>query len=161
ASQVAQLEVLRQGSLGGLALARAGAGQVLPIAGVWPLQQRRPVALDLCRCERRALLAPGELGIDPELGRFAFAPGDPAIGQGGLSVDYVEAFSDRVGALTYDRGIEAGARPTRLVAQTGDADGPLTSSLPGAPVHGTVAAALAAARDGDVIEIVDSGTYAV
>ena len=158
--QVARFDVLRQGSLGGLALARAAAGQVLPIAGVWPLQQRRPAAIDLCRCERRALLAPGELGIDPERGRFAFAPGDPAIGQGGLSVDFVEAFSDRVGALNYDRGLDPGVRPTRLVSRTGDADGPLTASLAGAPVHASVAAALAAARDGDVIEILDSATYA-
>jgi hypothetical protein len=161
ASQVAQLDVLRQGSLGGLQLARAAAGQVLPIAGVWPLQQRRPVAINLCRSERRALLAPGELGIDPELGRFAFAPGDPAIGPGGLSVDFVEAFSDRVGAFNYDRGLDPDVRPTRFVSQTGDADSPLTASLAGAPVHASVALALAAARDGDVIEIVDSATYAV
>jgi hypothetical protein len=161
ASQVAQFETLRQQSLGGLPLARAAAGQVMPILGAWPLQQRRPVAIDLCRYERRALLAADELGIDPERGRFAFAPGDPAIGQGGLSVDFVEAFGDRVGALTYDRGLDDAARPTRLVAQAGDADGPLTTSLAGAPVHASVALALTAARDGDVIEIVDSATYAL
>jgi hypothetical protein len=161
ASQVAQLDVLRQGSLGGLPLARAAAGQVMPIAGAWPLQQRRPVAINLCRSERRALLASGELGVDPELGRFALAPGDPAVGQGGLSVDFVEAFTDRVGALNYDRALDPGVRPTRLVARTGDADSPLTASLAGAPVHASVALALAAARDGDVIEIVDSATYAV
>jgi hypothetical protein len=161
ADAVAQLAVLQQRSLGGLPLARAAAGQVLPIAGVWPLQQRRPVAIDLCRPERRTLLAPGELGIDPERGRFALAPGDPAIGGGGLSVDFVEAFGDRVGALTYDRQLDPAARPTRLVAQAGDADGPLTASLAGAPVHASVEAALGAARDGDVIEIVDSATYAL
>jgi len=37
----------------------------------------------------------------------------------------------------------------------------LTASLPGAPVHASVALAMAAARDGDVIEIVDSATYAL
>jgi hypothetical protein len=117
ADQVAQLDVLQQGSLGGLPPGRAAAGQALPIAGTWPLQQRRPVAMDLCRAERRTLLAPGELGIDPELGRFALAPGDPAAGPGGLTVDFVEAFTDRVGALTYDRDLGAGAPATRLVAQ--------------------------------------------
>jgi hypothetical protein len=161
ADTVAQLAVLHQRSLGGLPLARAAVGQVLPIAGVWPLQQRRPVAIDLCRPERRTLLAAGELGIDPERGRFALAPDDPAVGQGGLSVDFVEAFGDRVGALTYDRQLDPAARPTRLVAQMGDADGPLTASLAGAPVHASVALAMAAARDGDVIEIVDSATYAL
>ena len=61
------------GLLDGFPLARASAGQVLPIAGQWPLQFRTPVAIDLCAPERIALLAPGELGIDTERGRFAFA----------------------------------------------------------------------------------------
>jgi hypothetical protein len=153
ADSVAQLAVLQQKSYSGLTLARRADGQVLPIAGVWPLQQRRPVAINLCRCERRSLLAPGELGIDPELGRFAFAPDDPTIGQGGLSVDYVEAFGDRVGALNYDRQLDPKAPPRRLVSQLGDADGEI-------PVHADIGAAIAAAQDGDVIEIVDSATYA-
>src|SRR5258708_5140436 len=109
----------------GLPLTRAAQGQALPITGMWPLQQRRPVGINLCRCERNALLWPGELGVDPELGDFAFAPNDPAVPyalgqpdpavpttpgppntlvpQEGLSVDYVEAFGDRVGARTFDR----------------------------------------------------------
>lgn len=162
--QVAQLDVLHQGSYDGLTLARPAAGQVLPIPGVWPLQQRRPVAINLCRWERNALLEPGELGIDPELGRFALAPHDPAIGQSGFSVDYVEAFSDSVGAMNFDRELDPDAPPTRFVSQWGDADSPLTRILagspPGAPVHSSVAAAVAAASDGDVIEILDSATYA-
>src|SRR5262249_20612080 len=144
---------------GGLRLARAAAGQVLPIAGIWPLQQRRPVALNLCRCERHTLLKPGELGIDPELGRFAFAPDDPVLGQGGLSVDYVEALSERVGALNFDRQIDPAQQPTRLVTHSGDAESPLTSTRTGASVHTSLTAALAAAQDGDIIEIVDSATY--
>src|SRR5262249_6046400 len=75
-------------------LARAASWQSLPIAGDWPLQYRRPVAIDLCRPERASLLRPDELGIDPELGRFALASGDPAIPGGSFSVDYVEAFAD-------------------------------------------------------------------
>jgi hypothetical protein len=155
ADTVAQQRVLEQQSYSGLRLARAAAGQVLPIAGVWPLQQRRPVTINLCRCERSSLLGAGELGIDPELGRFAFAPQDPAIGRGGLSVDYVEAFGDHVGALNYDRHLDPKDAPRRLVSLSGDAD-----TLSGVPVHSTVADAIAAARDGDVIEIVDSATYA-
>src|SRR5262249_27489875 len=118
-----------------------------------------PVAINLCRCERSSLLGPGALGIDPELGRFAFAPQDPAIRQGNLSADYVEAFNDRVGALNYDRHLDPQAT-TRLVSLSGDADSRLTLTLTGAPVHASLAAAIAAAQDGDVIEIVDSATYA-
>ena len=93
----------KEPSFSGLTLARASAGQVLPIPGVWPLRQRQPVALNLCRCERNSLLRFGELGIDPELGGFAFAPadplltasniGDPPAWPKSLSVDYVEAVS--------------------------------------------------------------------
>jgi hypothetical protein len=139
--------------------ARAATGQVLPITGVWPLQYRGPVALDLCRSERSALLRPGELGIDPQLGRFALAPGDPAIGQGSLSVDYVEAFADRVGALTYDRMLDPQQHATRFVSQSGDADSALAANVAAAPVHRSVASALAAAADGDIVEITDSATY--
>ncbi len=150
-------------SLAGLPQSRRAEGQVLPVPGIWPLQQRRPVALDLCRCERSSLLRPGELGIDPELGRFAFAPGDPAImgGHSGISVDYVTAFSDRVGALNFDRALDPGAA-TRFVSKSGDAESPLTTDITGPPVvHDSVAAAILAAHDKDVIEIVDSATYAV
>lgn len=147
-------------SLDGGGIARAASGQVLPIPGNWPLQYRRPVAIDLCRSERSALLHPGELGIDPELGRFALAPGDPAIAGGGFSVDYVEGFPDRVGALTYDRMLDPSQRATRLVSQFGDAASPLTANPPTAlPVHASVAAAVASAADGDIIEILDSATY--
>jgi hypothetical protein len=159
ADEVALATALREQSYAGLEPARAAQGQVLPISGVWPLQQRRPVAINLCRCERNSLLGPGELGIDPELGRFAFPSSDPAIGQGGLSVDYVEAFSDRVGALNFDRQLDSGALATRLVSQSGDADRSLTASPAGAPVHSNLADAIANAQNNDVIEIVDSATY--
>jgi hypothetical protein len=145
-------------TLSGLTLARAASGQALPIPGVWPFQRRRPVAINLCRCERAALLAAGELGIDPELGRFAFAAGDPAIAQGGFTVDYVEAFTDRVGALNFDRQLDPAALPRRVVAKSGDPD--LTSAQPNATAHTTLADAVAAAQDGDIIEIADSLTYA-
>jgi hypothetical protein len=146
-------------TLRGLTLARAASGQALPIPGIWPFERRRPVSINLCRCERAALLGPGELGIDPELGRFALAGGDPAIGHGGLTVDYVEAFSERVGALSFDRQIDPAALPSSIVSQSGDPD--LTSARPNASVHATVADAVAAAQDGDIIEIADSLTYAV
>jgi hypothetical protein len=154
ADQVGRLATIQANTLAALPLARASAGQVLPIPGLYPLQQRRPVALDLCRAERAGLLAPGQLGIDPELGRFAFAPGDPiGADPAGLSVDYVEAFSDRVGALNFDRQLQLEPAATRLVSLTGDAAANL-------PVHPDLASAFSAAVDGDVIEILDSATYA-
>jgi hypothetical protein len=148
--------------LGGLldagSVARTAGWQALPIAGNFPPQYRRPQAIDLCRPERTALLRPDELGIDPELGRFALSSGDPAIPGDGFSVDYVEGFADRVGALTYDRMLDPVGPATRLVARTGQV---LTTPATNLPVHGDVASAVAAARDGDIIEIVDSATYPV
>jgi hypothetical protein len=144
------------GLLDGGDLARAATGQVLPIAGNWPLRYRRPVALDLCRSERAALLRLGELGIDPESGRFALAPDDPAIANSGFSVDYTEGFPDRVGALTYDRMLDPAEPATRLVSQFGEAARPENGVR---PVHTSIAAAVAAANNGDVIEILDSATY--
>jgi hypothetical protein len=153
-----QAQVASDESFSALVLARRAAGQVLPIDGMWPLQQRRPASMNLCRCERSGLLRGDEFGVDPELGRFAFADGDPAIGGGALSVDFVEAFSDRVGAVNFDRQIDTSQLATRLVSSSGDANVSL-SSQPNAPVYTTLASAVAAAQDGDIIEIVDSATY--
>jgi hypothetical protein len=150
--------VLQQGSYDGLSLARAAQGQVLPIPAIWPLRQRIPAAINLCRWERTSTLALGELGIDPELGRFAFPDQDPAIGQGGLSVDYVEAFSNQVGALGFYQPTAPISRANRVVSRSGDAASPL--AMTDAPVHSTLREAVAAAQEGDVIEIVDSATYA-
>jgi hypothetical protein len=158
ADSATQMQAASDGSFSALVLARRSAGQVLPIDGVWPLQQRRPTSINLCRCERSGLLRAGEFGVDPELGRFAFADGDPAIGQGALSVDFVEAFSDRVGAVNFDRQIETSQLATRLVSSLGDADVSL-SAQSNAPVYTTLTSAVAAAQDGDIIEIVDSATY--
>ena len=156
-------------TLVGLNVARESAGQVLPIAGRWPLQQRRPTAINLCRCERRGLLKSDELGIDPEIGRFAFAeddpilttplPGDLPFSSNALSVDYVEAFSGRVGARTFDRGLDTSDPPTLLVSQSGDAHSLLAPDLPNSRLHSSLASALSVAVDNDVIEIADSATY--
>lgn len=156
-------------SLAGLELSRESAGQVLPIPGRWPLQHRRPTAINLCRCERRTLLKSDELGIDPEIGRFALAvndpilttplPGDAPFSSNALSVDYVEAFSGRVGARTFDRGLDTAAPPTILVSQSGDAGSLSAPSIPNNRLHTSLASALAVAVDNDVIEIVDSATY--
>jgi len=153
-----QTAVLQQNSLAGLTLARASQGQALPMPGVWPVRQRIPVSLNLCRSERSSLLNLGELGIDPELGHFALPAQDPALARGGFSVDFVEAFSEFVGAVN-SNSRQPTTLATRLVSQTGDANSPLTQVLTGAPVHSSLAAAIAAAQNGDVIEIVDSGTY--
>jgi hypothetical protein len=159
ADSVTRLEALAQASYTGLIAARASAGQVLPMPDVWPLQHRRPVALNLCRCERRRLLRPDELGIDPELGRFALAPGDAVAGGAVLSVDYVEAFSDRVGARTFDRQLETRSLPTRLVARAGDAASALNRDIRSDHIHTSLEEALAQAGDSEVIEIADSATY--
>lgn len=135
-----------------LLLARPSASQVLPLAGAWPLQHRRPVAIDLCRGERRALLRPDELGIDPELGRFAFPPGDDPPAH--LSVDYVEAFSADVGARTFERGPAAAPTATVRKVHAG-------SAVDAEKVYPNLAAALAAVSESDeVVEICDSATYA-
>src|SRR5262249_54753196 len=157
-SDTDQDRALNDESFANLVLARASCGQALPIPGIWPLQQRRPVAINLCRCERTALLHEGELGIDPERGRFGFAPSDPAIGVGALRVDFVEAFSDGIGALNFDRRIDLTQLATRLVSSSGDAD--TSAAAPNAQIHASLAAAIAAAKDGDIIEIADSATYA-
>lgn len=167
----ADLTEVNQESFVGLESARESAGQVLPIPGRWPLQQRRAVAINLCRCERRGFLRSDELGIDPELGRFALAgddpilttplPGDPPFSSHGLSVDYVEAFSGRVGARTFDRRLETASVPTLLVSQSGDAASLAAPDLPNNRLHSSLASALAVAVDNDVIEIIDSATYAV
>ncbi|HEU4931389.1 MAG TPA: hypothetical protein VFT48_04880, partial [Pyrinomonadaceae bacterium] len=158
-------------SLAGLELSRESAGQVLPIPGRWPLQHRRPVAINLCRCERRSLLKQDELGIDPELGRFALAindpiltapvPGDTPFTSHALTVDYVEAFSGRVGARTFDRGLDTAVPPTILVSQSGDAASLSAPNIPNSRLHSSLASALAIAIDNDVIEIVDSATYLI
>ncbi|HVN06242.1 MAG TPA: hypothetical protein VMT86_17590 [Bryobacteraceae bacterium] len=147
------------GLLDGFPLARASAGQVFPIPGTWPVQFRNPIAIDLCAPERAVLLHPGELGIDPERGRFAFAAGDPAIAKTGLSVDYREAFTDRIGALTYDRMLDPDSQPQRFVSQAGDSDLAAADDLDAAPVYRTIPEAIAAAKDGEIIEISDSRTY--
>ena len=153
----ARLRVANASSLDGLTLARPSAGQVLPIPGVLPLQQRTAVGLDLCDCQRRRLLHPDEIGVDPERGRFALPPGDPAQGGVGLSVDYVEAFTGRIGARPFPGRIDHTIAPTRLVASSGDAISRQTTTA--LPVYADLAAAIATAGPDEVIEIADSATY--
>ena len=130
----------------------------MPILQQWPLQQRVPVALNLCRSERSSFLNLGELGVDPELGHFALPSQDLALAQGNFSAHFMEAFGSFTGAVNSNT-----RRPTsvatRLVSQSGDANSFLTQVFTGAPVHSSLGSAVAAAQDGDVIEIVDSATY--
>ena len=132
------------------ALARVSAGQVAPIEGEYPLRRR------LVTGGAREL---GAVYIDPERGGFCLPSGDPLESLGldiGLTVDYVEAFPDRVGAHTYDREIDyTSSPPTRIVSSSGDTD----RAIPYWRIHTTLAQAAALAQDGDVIEIVDSATY--
>ena len=140
-----------------LNLARASQGQALPIPGIWPVQQRYPVALNLCRVERTTLLSLGQLGVDPELGRYALPAGDPALAQGNFGVDFVEGFGDAIGATSAHATDSAAA--TRWISRSGDVPG-AAKLASGAPVHATLSDAIANAGDKDVIEIADSATYA-
>jgi hypothetical protein len=147
----------------GLTLARGSAGQVLPIVGSWPIRQRTPVARDLTNCDPEPPLRYGELGIDPQTGRFALPIGDPAIEARNFSVDYVEAFTDRVGArpVTWETGPLEQA--TRLVARSAGAGSSPTLRDPNTdaplPVHDSVEDAVRHAQNDEVIEILDSATY--
>jgi Phage tail protein (Tail_P2_I) len=139
---------------GGLeTLARVGAGQVVPIEGTYPLRRRVVIS------GRRP--AAGELAIDPERGRFEFAADDPVVVDQGmesrhLTVDYVEAFADDIGARAFSRGIDyITDPPTRIVSASGDA----ATYLPLSRIHRTLQDAVDQASDGDVIEIADSATY--
>ncbi len=136
-------------NLSDLPVRRASAGQVLPIDGIWPLQHRRPVGIDLWSWQDAEGLAIDEIGIDPELGRFAVAEGAPPLAD--LSVDYVEALTGNVGACTdafpgYDEAA------TIIVSQSGDSNADV-------PVYVSIFEALGVAVDGSVIEIADSRTY--
>lgn len=157
-----------------LPLARASVGQVLPMTGLWPLQHRRPVMVDLSRGKFPHSLESDELGIDPELGRFAFPPGAPMPGKPGLlTVDYCEAFGGDVGARTYEREVENPPEtPTKRVASK-IAQPPtfryvlsnLAARSPASAsqdrlIYSTVKEALEAVQDqAEVIEILDSATY--
>ncbi|HTD37760.1 MAG TPA: hypothetical protein VK669_09615 [Candidatus Limnocylindrales bacterium] len=134
-------------SLNAPMLARAALGQTLPIAGVWPLQQRVPIAADSVR---GAYVPFGALGIDPERGWIVLANGDPVVGSAALSVVYAEGFTARIGAFASSSTSTANAvvPPNPLVVS---ARGPYT----------TLAAALkaAGAAPSVTIEIADSATY--
>jgi hypothetical protein len=137
------------------AIARIGLGQVLALEGAYPLQRR---VIARSRPRHR------ELWIDPERGRFRLMPADPLLSQPAadrdLTVDYVDAFSDRVGARAFDRQIDYALEPpSRIVASSGDA----ITALPIWRIHRTLEEAIAAAGGNqfETIEIADSATYAV
>jgi hypothetical protein len=146
-------------SYAALLVARPSAGQVLPIVGDWPLRQRVPVMRDLSHDAGDARLADGELGIDPELGRFALPDTDALRAPRGLSVDYVEAFSDRVGARTFDQRLGTPAAPATRLVRAGRAAAWSSEATDGRPVHPSLEDAVRAAQDGDTIEVIDSATY--
>jgi hypothetical protein len=76
-----------------------------------------------------------------------------------LSVDFVEAFTGFVGAVNSTERQIAPDAASRFVSRSGDADAGAADKLTGAPLHSSLADAINAARDGDVIEIADSATY--
>jgi hypothetical protein len=130
-------------------LARKALAQVRPRAGVRPVTHRKIVERQLC-CWDHALqkpLAPGEVAVDPERGRFVFPAGEEPTGR--VTVNYRFALTGKVGAGPYFR--DPLLAPTLQVSQTNDA-----------PFR-TIQAALNAAPGSSllpvVIEIQDSHTY--
>jgi hypothetical protein len=130
-------------------LARKALAQVRPRAGVRPVTHRKIVERQLC-CWDHTLqkpLAPGEVAVDPERGRFVFPAGEEPTGR--VTVNYRYALTGQVGAGPYFR--DPLLAPTLQVSQTNDA-----------PFR-TIQAALNAAPGNSpspvVIEIQDSHTY--
>lgn len=131
-------------------LARASEGQrrIRPGHPAGPARFWRVVARNLC-CWDKPLhppIKPGEIAVDPERGRFAFAAGDaPA---GALTVDYHHGRSTEVGAGLTTRDL---LTATMTVARHRDAQ------------FDTLQAAINAAPNGGaspvVIEILDSAVY--
>lgn len=144
-------DLLADHSFAGLPVARESVGQVLPIPKVWPLRHRHPVAVDLSD-GKPLKLPPGDLGIDPELGRFAVVLGKDEPAE--FRVDYVEAFSADVGARPFARDPDpAFEKATRRTVRYGQ-------HLPEQKIYPDVRAALDAVTGPDeLIEIADSATY--
>ncbi len=131
-------------------LARASEGQLRIRAGhpSGAARFRRVVARELC-CWDKPLSPPlkaGEIGVDPQRGRFAFAAGD--VPAGVLTVDYYYGLTTEVGAGPFAREV----LPAMLtVAKTRDAQfTSIQAAINGAPNGGTAVV---------VIEILDSAVY--
>lgn len=139
------------GAFGAPHLARASEGQrrIRPGHPAGVARWRRLVARDLCCWDRPLVppLAAGEVAVDAERGRIAFAAGE--IPGGELSVDFRYALSAAIGAGPHAR-VDL-PKPWRTVARTRNAD------------FSSLQAAIAAAPDGMaapvVIEILDSAVY--
>lgn len=130
-------------------LARASEGQRRIRPGHPPARWRKVVARSLCCWDQPLMpsLAPGEVVVDPERGRFLFPAGEAPAGE--LSVDFRYGLSAALGAGPHARLDLPPAWKT--VARTRDAD------------FASLQAAVAAAPDGIagpvVIEILDSAIY--
>jgi hypothetical protein len=150
--------------------ARKSAGQVIPLAGKYPLQNRIPVYMNLAKISWQSspssdssVLHSGELAIDPEHGRFAFSrqddddiPGSNDDGQSmRVTADYNYAFSYDIGAGAYDRR-DGLMKANKWVSKNGHVH--YDDALPSKTFQ-TIVDALASAEDGDVIQIEDSSIY--
>ena len=155
--------------------ARMSAGQVMPIAKKYPLQQRIPVYLNLADWQSVSsdTVRSGELAIDPEHGRFAFSTEDDITGDSSdnkddddadavaapsmhnITADYNYAFSHDVGAGAYDRR-DSLKKATKWVSKNRHSSN--NDAFPSRTFE-TIGAALASAQDEDVIQIEDSAIY--
>jgi hypothetical protein len=149
--------------------ARKSAGQVIPLVGKYPLQNRIPVYMNLAKIlwqsppsSDTSMLYSGELAIDPEHGRFAFSRQDDDVagskddGQSiRVTADYNYAFSYDIGAGTYDRR-DSLKKATKWVSKNGHVH--YGNALPSKTFQNIVDA-LASADEGDVIQIEDSSIY--
>ena len=140
------------GAYSALHLARASEGQrrLRPGRPAGAARWRRVVARALC-CWDQALVPPpaaGEVAIDPERGRIAFAPAEVPAGE--LSADFRFGLSAELGAGPFARSASSGHVIT--VAKRRNAD------------FATLQTALNAVPDGSAapttIEVLDSAVYA-
>lgn len=171
--------------VGGTGVARYALGQVAPLRAP-TLRRRRVRQRTLCGWTREEplalppkMLAPtprGALDVDPEHGLFALAKDEPPppfpASPGGfrpsaVTVDYLEGYSDHIGARPDVREPILNRRlpaPTRIVSASGRLHPGAPAGWHVIPRYTSLADALAAVAAGpggeEVIQFEDSATYA-
>lgn len=138
-------------TLAHLAAASIGQRRARPGRPAGAARWRRLRVRPLCCWEQPLFpaLQPGELAVDPERGRFAFAAGEAP--RGDLTVDFRHGAATPLGAGPYARRPLPAALRRLTVAKRRNAD------------HQTLQAAINAASNGfgvlQLIEVLDSATY--
>ncbi len=155
-------------------LARKSAGQIIPIPARFPLQQRMPRYMDLSdwnSVSKKSVLR-GEIGIDPQNGRFVFAESDGDTKN--ISTSFYSGFPHVLGSTTIDRTAHVtewereakipltyGSTTTfpdnyKWITKEGVDGG--TNLLPSI-IFKNIEEAFSKLRDHDVLEIIDNAIY--